>query len=61
MVQRVVNAKANVGLQSSVIVWNLDFHYPKGHYFSNNTISKVQTQGLTAKESKPKDSKFKEL
>ena len=43
------------------MVRNTDFHYPRIYHLSQNTSTKVQTQGLTAKESKPKESRPKNL
>ena len=61
MVQRSVNAKAKASLRSSIIVRDIDSRCPRGHRSSQNTSTKVQTQGLTAKESKPKESRPKDL
>ena len=55
MMQKTVNAKAKAGLRSSIIVRDLDSHCLRGHCLSQNTFAKVQTQGLTAKEPKPKE------
>ena len=60
MVQRAVNTKAKVGLKSSIMVWNADSRYPRGHCLSQNTSSKIQTQDSTAKESKPMESRPKD-
>ena len=60
MVQRAVNAEAKAGLRSSIMVRDADSRCPRGHRPSQNTSTKVQTQGLTAKESKPKESRPKE-
>ena len=57
MVQRAVNAEAKAGLRSSAMVQDLDICCPRGHRPSNSTISKMQTQGTTAK--KPRLKKFK--
>ena len=54
-----VNAEAKAGLKSSIMVWNVDSCYPRDHCPSQNTSAKVQTQGLTAKKSKPKESRPK--
>ena len=43
MVQKVVNAKAKVGLRPIIMVRDLDIYCPQGHRSSNNTASKVQT------------------
>ena len=61
MVQRTVNAKANTGLRSSTMIQDLDIRCPKGHYSSNSTALKVQTQGTTAKNSYSKEPKIKEV
>ena len=62
MVQRAVNAEGKTGLRSSTIVWDSDARCPKGHRPSDNTSSKVQTQGSKnlshTKEIKPKDPKL---
>ena len=63
IVQRVVNIKAKVDLRSSAIVWDSDVYYSKTYHSSHNTVSKMQTQGITAKESnfkkfKPQKSKL---
>ena len=60
MVQRAVNAEAKAGLRSSIMVQDTNSHCPRGHRLSQNTSTKVQTQGSTAKESKPKESRRKE-
>ena len=59
MVQRVVNVKAKAGLKSSTMIQDLDIHYPRGHRSSKSTVSKMQTQKTTAKESKPEELKPK--
>ena len=61
MVQRAVNAKAKAGLRSSTMVRNSDIYYPRSHHFSNSTVLKMQTQGTTAKKSKPVESRPKKL
>ena len=64
MVQKAVNAKAKAGLKSIIMVRDLDIRCFRGHRPSNNTASKMQTQGTTAKDSscleepKTKDSKL---
>ena len=61
IVQKAVNVKAITGLKSSTIIQDLDIFYFKGHSLSNSTASKVQTQGITAKNSfRPKKPKTKE-
>ena len=57
MIQRAVNAEAKAGLRSTIMVRDSDIHCSQGHRPSNNAASKVQTQGITAKDS----SRFKEL
>ena len=49
MVQRAINAKAKAGLRSIIMVRDSDIYYSQGHCLFNNTASKVQTQGTTAK------------
>ena len=61
MVQKAVNAEAKAGLKSSIMVRDADSRCPRGHRPSQNTSTKVQTQGSTAKESKPEESRPKEL
>ena len=61
MMQRAVNAEAKAGLRSSTMVRDLDICYPRDHCHSNSTTLKVQTQGITTKESKPEQSRPKEL
>ena len=61
MVQRIVNAEAKAGLRSSTMVRDSDIYCPRGHCPSNSTASKVQTQGITGKESNPKESRPKEF
>ena len=51
MVQRAVNAEAKAGLRSTIIVRDSDIRYPRDHRSSNNTASKVQTQGTAVKDS----------
>ena len=60
MMQKMVNAKAKARLRSSIMVRDADSHCPKDHCPSQNTSTKVQTQGLTAKKSKPKKSRLKD-
>ena len=60
MVQRAVNAEAKAGLRSSIMVRDADSRCLRGHRPSQNTSTKVQTQGSTAKESKPEESRPKE-
>ena len=42
IVQKTVNTKAKVGLESSIIVQNSDIYYSRGHRSSNIPASKVQ-------------------
>ena len=60
IVQRAVNAEAKAGLKSSIMVRDADSRYFRGHCPSQNTSTKVQTQGSTAKKSKPKESRPKD-
>ena len=60
MVQRAVNAKAKAGLKFSIMVWDSDICYLRGHRPSNSTALKVQTQGTTAKDFHLEESKIKE-
>ena len=61
MVQRAVNVETKAGLRSSTIVRDSDICCPKGHHPSNSTVSKMQTQRITAKDSScPEKSKAKE-
>ena len=60
MVQRTVNAEAKAGLKSSAMIQDSDIRCPQGHRPSNNTTSKMQTQGSSAKEPRPKKSRPKE-
>ena len=60
MVQRAVNAEAKAGLRSSTMVRESDARCPRGHRPSHNTASKVQTQGTSAKEPRPEESRTKE-
>ena len=60
MVQKTVNAEAKAGLRSSTMVRESDAHCPRGHRPSQNTSSKVQTQGTIAKEPRSKESKPKD-
>ena len=60
MVQKVVNADAKAGLRSSAMVRDSDIRCPRSQRPSNNTASKVQTQGTSAKKPRPKESRPKE-
>ena len=61
MMQRAVNAETKAGLKSSIMVRDADFHCPRGHCPSQNTSTKVQTQGSTVKKSKSEVSRPKNL
>ena len=61
MVQKMVNAEAKAGLRSSIMVRDADSRCPRGHRPSKTTSAKVQTQGSTAQESKPEESRLKDL
>ena len=54
-----INAKAKIGLKSSIIVRNMDSYYLRNHCLSQNTFAKIQIHSLTAKKSKLKESKPK--
>ena len=61
MVQKAVNAKAKAGLRSTTMVQDLNIRCPQGHRPSNNTTSKMQTQGTTVKDSfRPEEPKTKD-
>ena len=60
MAQKAVNTEAKAGLRSSIMVQDTDSCCPKGHCLFQNTSTKVQTQGLTIKKSKPKESRPKD-
>ena len=60
MVQKTVNAEVKVGLRSSTMVRESDICYPRGHYPSYNTSSKVQTQETNVKEPRTKEPRPKE-
>ena len=51
MVQRAVNVEAKAGLRSTIMIQDLDIRCLWDHHPSNNTASKVQTQGTAAKDS----------
>ena len=61
MVQKAVNAESKAGLRSNTMVRNSDICCPRGHRPSNSTASKVQTQGITTKDSHPEEPKVKEI
>ena len=50
MVQKAVNAEAKAGLRSTIMVRDLDIRCPRSHRPSNNTASKMQIQGIAAKD-----------
>ena len=43
------------------MVWDADFRCPRGYCLSQNTFTKVQTQGSTTKKSKFEESRSKDL
>lgn len=60
--QRVINAKAKIGLKSNVMIWNTNIYYFKSYYLFYNTFSKTQTQDSKNKDfSYSKKSKTKGL
>ena len=59
MVQKIVNAEAKAGLRSSAMIRDSDICCLRGHRPSNSIASKVQTQGMSAKEPRPEESKIK--
>ena len=61
MMQRVVNIEIKAGLRLNIMVWDTDSRCSRGYCPSQNTSTKMQTQGLTAKESKPEESRPKDL
>ena len=61
IMQRTVNTEAKADLRSSTMVRDLNIRCPKSYHLSNSTVLKMQTQGTTAKESKPEKSRPKEL
>ena len=65
MVQKAINIEAKAGLKSTIMVRNLNIRYSQGYCLFNNTTSKVQIQGTTAKDSscfeKPKTKNFKSV
>ena len=50
IVQKAINAEANVGLRSTIIVQDLDINCLEDHCPSNNIASKMQTQETTTKD-----------
>ena len=61
MVQKAVNAEAKTGLRSSAMVQDSDICCLQVHRPSNSTAAKVQTQGISAKEPHPEESRTKEV
>ena len=61
VVQKAVKLKAKVGLRSSTMVWDLDIRCPRDHRFFNSTASKIQTQGIIAKDSHSEELKVKKV
>ena len=62
MILKDVNAKAKAGLRSTILVQDSDIYCSQGYCPSNNTASKVQTQGTTTKDfSYLKEPKTKDL
>lgn len=59
--QRAVNAEVKADLRSSIMIQKANSRCFRSHCLFYNTFAKMQTEGLTAKESKPKESKSKEL
>ena len=59
--QKAINTEANTSLRSSIIIWDADSRCFRGYCLSQNTFTKVRTQGLTAKNSKPEESRSKNL
>ena len=61
MVQRAINEEAKADLRLSIMVRDTDSRCPRGHCPSQNTSTKVQTQGSIVKKSKPKEFRPKDL
>ena len=59
IVQRVINMEAKADLRSSTMVRESDVYYPRSHRPFHNTFSKMQTQGIIAKQPRTKESKPK--
>ena len=59
IMQRAINVEAKAGLRSSAMVRDSDICCPQSHCLSNSTTSKVQTQGTSAKEPHPEESRTK--
>ena len=60
MMQKVVNVEIKAGLRSSTMVQNSDICCPRGYRLFNSTSLKMQTQGITIKDSHPEEPKIKE-
>lgn len=60
MMQKIVNAKAKADLISNIIVQDSNIHYLRGHCFSNNIASKIQTKRIIVKNPHPKEAKAKD-
>ena len=62
IVQKAINVEAKAGIRSTIIVWDSDICCSQGHCSSNNTALKLQTKGITAKDSsRPEEPKTKDL
>ena len=61
MMQKAINAEAKASLRLNIMVWDVDFRYSRSYFLSQNTFTKIQTQVWTAKKSKPKESRLKDL
>lgn len=67
IVLKIVKADVKTILRSSLIVQNLDAHYPRGYRLSHNIFLKVKTQSSNNKslsysrKCKTKDSKYAQL
>ena len=61
MVQRAVNAEAQLGLRSNPMVRDSDIRCLRSHRPLNRTALKVQTQKTTAKDSHQEKPKVKEI
>ena len=57
--QKTVNVEAKTSLKSTIMIWNVDSYYFRGHCPSQNTFAKIQTQVLTIKKFKPEKSRSK--
>ena len=56
-----VNAETKTSLKLNIIVLNANSRYSRSYHLFQNTSAKVQTQGSTAKKSKPEESWPKDL